>query len=112
MYQLNDKCPWSTEAIRAAWEMELLRKLDKKHPEEFPELPEIPSGRYVCQDFFDLEKTFLWTRTWLLVAHLDELPQPGSYKAFDIIGKPVLAVRDQNGEISVFFNSCKHSTLR
>jgi len=112
MHQLNDKCPWHAEAIHAAWKIEMSRRLEKKHPDKFPTLPEIPAARYVCQDFFALEKTFLWTRTWLLVAHLGELPQPGSYKAFDVIGKPVLAVRDQNGDVGVFFNSCKHRGAR
>ena len=45
-------------------------------PDGFPELPDIPGGRYTDQRFFDLEKEHVWRKSWLLACHIDEIPEP------------------------------------
>jgi len=37
-----------------------------------------------------------------------ELPAPGSYKADEIVGTPVLLVRDGDGQLNAFLNVCRH----
>lgn len=78
-------------------------------PAGFPALPEIPGGRYTRQDFFDLEVAHVFRKSWVLAAHIDELPGPGSYKRFDkLLGSPIIIVRDQADQIRAFYNTCRH----
>ncbi len=47
-------------------------------PADFPQLADIPGGRYVEHEFLQLEREFLWKRSWLYICHVDELSKPGS----------------------------------
>ena len=44
----------------------------------------------------------------LVVAMSSELPQSGSFVTRDIMGAPLLIVRQKNGEVAVFRNMCRH----
>lgn len=79
-----------------------------KPPEEFPVLPDIPAGRYVDQRFFDLEMEHIWQKSWLLAAHIDELPEPGCYRLWDNTKSPVLITHTESGAIKAFYNTCSH----
>ncbi len=43
-----------------------------------------------------------------MVAHADELPEPGSYRRLDQVSRPVILVRDEDGTVKAFYNTCKH----
>ncbi|MBV9412425.1 MAG: aromatic ring-hydroxylating dioxygenase subunit alpha, partial [Acidimicrobiia bacterium] len=53
------------------------------HPADFPELPPVPAARYGDREFYDLERDEVFGRSWLMVAHVDELPQPGDFRLVD-----------------------------
>ena len=78
------------------------------YPENFPALPELPAERYVSPEFYDLERKYMWTRTWLYAAHKDQFLEVGSYVVFDSVpGMPVIIVRDDTG-YRAFYNTCSH----
>jgi phenylpropionate dioxygenase-like ring-hydroxylating dioxygenase large terminal subunit len=84
-------------------------ELERDHyPENFPALPEIPGGRYIRDDFFELEMEHLWKKTWLCAIHSDEIAKPGSYKLFKRLGFTVIIVRGADNEIRAFHNTCRH----
>ena len=77
-------------------------------PPGFPELPLIPGGRYTDPAFLALEERHLWKRSWLYALHVDELPRPGSYRLWRKTGSPIILVRDRDGAIRAFYNTCRH----
>ena len=77
-------------------------------PPDFPPLPPISTGRYTSEDFFALEKETLFGRSWLLAAHLDEIPERGCFARWDITGTPVIIVHTNDGEIRALINRCSH----
>ena len=93
------------ESLRALMEFEASRSAP---PEGFPVLPDIPAGRYTDQRFFNLEIKHVWRKSWLLAAHIDELPEPGSFLLWDNAGQPVLLVHAADGSINAFYNTCSH----
>jgi phenylpropionate dioxygenase-like ring-hydroxylating dioxygenase large terminal subunit len=93
------------DSIRALMEYEASRTAP---PEGFPFLPDIPAGRYTDQRFFELERDHIWRKSWLLAAHIDELPEPGSYLLWDIAGQPVLLIHGDDGTVRAFYNTCSH----
>ena len=77
-------------------------------PPGFPELPVIPGGRYTDPAFLALEERHLWKKSWLYALHVDELPRPGSYRLWRRTGSPIILVRDRDGAIRAFYNTCRH----
>ena len=64
------------QTLRALMEYEAARTAP---PESFPDLPDIPAGRYTDPRFFELEQAEIFKKSWLFAAHLDEIPEPGCY---------------------------------
>jgi choline monooxygenase len=77
-------------------------------PAGFPSLPDLPAGRYTDADFFALERKALWYRTWLYAGHTDQLPEPGSFFVWRHGSAPILIIRDDDGEVRAFYNTCRH----
>lgn len=77
-------------------------------PAGFPDLPDIPAGRYIDPAFFELEQKHIWSKTWLLVGHTDEVPEPGCFRLCDEIGVPILVVRGKDRVVRGFYNTCRH----
>lgn len=94
--------------VKRAFDEEFARHERAEHPADFPALPEIPVGRYTSAEFYELERQHLWTQSWLIAGHVDEIPEPGNFKLWDRAGWPVLIVRGKDGRIRAFFNSCRH----
>ncbi|HKN00341.1 MAG TPA: aromatic ring-hydroxylating dioxygenase subunit alpha [Candidatus Binataceae bacterium] len=88
---------------RAAWEKER-----EQHPEGFPALPAIPAARYCDPAFFRLEREHVFGKTWLFVAHLDELPEPGDVLLLDQFPMPLLLIRGEDRKVRAFYNTCRH----
>lgn len=80
----------------------------KGPPEGFPNLPDIPGARYVDKDFLALEKERMWQRAWLFAGHTDQVPNPGSWFLTRNSGSPILIVRDLQGQVRAFYNTCQH----
>ena len=80
----------------------------KTPPEGFPHLPDIPGSRYVEKEFLALERERMWKRAWLFAGHTDQLPNPGSWFLTRNTGSPILVVRDLQGEVRAFYNTCQH----
>ncbi|PRF45844.1 aromatic ring-hydroxylating oxygenase subunit alpha [Burkholderia multivorans] len=91
--------------IKAGIEFEANRKAP---PDGFPALPLIPARRYTDPHFYDLELKHVWRKSWLYAIHGDEVPEPGSYLRWDRMGDPLLFVRDKDGEVRCFYNTCRH----
>ena len=49
------------------------------YPDGFPVLPLVPAKRYSDQRVYELEREHVFGRSWLYVAHADQLPQPGDF---------------------------------
>jgi phenylpropionate dioxygenase-like ring-hydroxylating dioxygenase large terminal subunit len=77
-------------------------------PAGFPQLPDVPAGRYVDAGFLALEEQWLWKRSWLYACHVDQLPQAGSYLVWKKSGSTILIVRGKDDVIRAFYNTCRH----
>lgn len=78
------------------------------YPTGFPVLPPVPAGRYGDATFAQLEAEAVFGRSWLMVAHTDQLPEPGSYLRVEQLAAPVVLVRGHDDGIRAFYNTCKH----
>lgn len=100
--------PMTAEEIRTLRALMDYEAARTAPPRGFPALPDIPAGRYTDPRFFQLEQDHLWRKSWLLAAHSDELPAPGSFLTWDHAGEPVVLVRGEDTVVRAFFNTCRH----
>lgn len=57
---------------------------------------------------YDAEVDRIFGNGWLFVGHTDEIPEPGDYVSRTVGDDPFVLVRDDDGHVRVFFNSCRH----
>lgn len=57
---------------------------------------------------YEQERRRIFGRNWVFVGHETEIPEPGDYRQRYIGTDPFIFVRDENSEIQVLFNSCRH----
>lgn len=91
--------------LRELMEYEATRKAP---PDEWPDTPDIPAGRYTDKRFYQLELQHVWRKSWLLASHIDEVPTPGSYRLWENAGQPVVITHNKSGVINAFYNTCAH----
>lgn len=68
----------------------------------------VPRERYYDRGFFELEKKHVWTKTWQMAARLEEIPYPGDYVEYEVVGNSILLVRQKDGSVRGFHNACRH----
>jgi len=77
-------------------------------PEGFPTFPDVPSGRYTSQEFFDLETDILFKKSWIIAGRVEDLPEQGSYFLFEELGMPLIVIRGADDVVRCFSNTCRH----
>ena len=73
---------------------------------------EVHRDVYVDPEIFELEMKHLFPNSWVYVGHASQIPNPGDYLTTDIGDQPVLASRDADGSIYVFYNRCAHKGVK
>ena len=68
----------------------------------------LPAWIYRDPDFFELEKRTIFRTSWQLVCHANDIPKPGDYHCFDMLGESIVSLRGRDGEIRTFHNVCRH----
>lgn len=68
----------------------------------------IPATRYFDPERWRREVDLVFKRIPLVVATTAEIREPHVYKAVEVVGTPVLLVRDQSGVLRAFVNMCSH----
>ncbi|MBY6687800.1 aromatic ring-hydroxylating dioxygenase subunit alpha [Rhodococcus sp. BP-149] len=67
----------------------------------------IPRDRYIDKDHYEAERA-VWLHSWQMAARLEEIPEPGDYTEYEIVGNSVLIVRQADGSVKALHNACRH----
>ena len=68
----------------------------------------LPNEHYVSQDVFEEEKRSVLFANWTGIVFGKDVPEAGDARPVEFLGVPLLVVRDRDGAISVFQNTCRH----
>ena len=68
----------------------------------------IPPAYYTSPDFLAFEEEHLLRRQWMCLGHEGEIPEPGDYFTTELLGEPLIVVRDAEGAVRVLSNVCRH----
>jgi phenylpropionate dioxygenase-like ring-hydroxylating dioxygenase large terminal subunit len=68
----------------------------------------LPQPFYIDPDFYQLDMHGIYERKWIFAGLECELKEPGDYITLTIARSPVVVLRDNDGNITAFFNTCRH----
>ena len=68
----------------------------------------LPNDHYISDAVFEEEKIAILFDNWSAIGFGKDIPKEGDAKPINFVDMPLLMVRDKNGEINVFQNTCRH----
>lgn len=68
----------------------------------------LPNAHYVDQQVFEKERDSVLYANWSGIGFGKDIPEHGDAMPIDFLGMPLVAVRDKDGSINVFQNTCRH----
>ncbi|MFN4099567.1 MAG: aromatic ring-hydroxylating oxygenase subunit alpha, partial [Pararhodobacter sp.] len=71
-----------------------------------------PGWTYHSDALFELERDQVFLNHWQVVGHENDIPSPGDWLAFDLLGERALVVRGRDGVVRAFHNLCRHRGAR
>lgn len=72
----------------------------------------LPQALYNDPTLFRVDMEEIFQKEWLFVGMSSEIPKKGDYFTVEIGQNPVLVVRDGEGKIGAFHNTCRHRGSR
>jgi len=75
-------------------------------------VPSLPSVSYYDEAHYRRELREIWYRNWLYVCRADELPGPRDFLTYEIGDQNILLLRDRDGGLRAFHNTCRHRGSR
>ncbi len=72
----------------------------------------LPAWAYHSPALFELERTQLFLRHWQVAGHTSDIPAPGDWLSFDMLGERAVIMRGQDGTLRAFHNLCRHRGAR
>jgi len=68
----------------------------------------LPNECYISKEYTLIERKKLFEDKWVAIGVASSLPNVGDAKPFDLLGIPLLIVRNKKNKIKVFHNICSH----
>ena len=68
----------------------------------------LPAVLYTDSSVLAAEKEKIFSRTWQVVGHADQVGNPGDYFTIDLLGEPLVIVRGTDARLRGFYNVCRH----
>jgi phenylpropionate dioxygenase-like ring-hydroxylating dioxygenase large terminal subunit len=68
----------------------------------------LPPAAFRSDALFALERERIFRAGWICIGRADQVARPGDYLALDVVGEPVVMVRDLDGTFRVLSNVCRH----
>jgi phenylpropionate dioxygenase-like ring-hydroxylating dioxygenase large terminal subunit len=68
----------------------------------------LSNDHYISKAVFEEEKIAILFDNWSAIGFGKDIPKEGDAKPINFVDMPLLMVRNKNGEINVFQNTCRH----
>ena len=72
----------------------------------------LPGWSYHSPTLLELEKELVFLSTWQLICHVSDINNSGDFFTFEICNERILILRDEENNIQVFNNLCRHRGSR
>jgi choline monooxygenase len=68
----------------------------------------IPREWYSDEEMYQRERSEIFAATWQYIGRSEQLKNKGDFLTVDVAGEPVLAIRDDAGQLRAMSNVCRH----
>ena len=68
----------------------------------------LPNEHYTDPETFEEERRHVMFANWAGIGFGKDVPETGDAKPVDFLGMPLLMVRDEDGAVNVYQNTCRH----
>tara|TARA_Y100000590_G_scaffold404150_1_gene491420 strand:- start:217 stop:621 length:405 start_codon:yes stop_codon:yes gene_type:complete len=68
----------------------------------------LPNECYNSVEYTKIERKKLFEDKWVVVGVASSIPRPGDAKPFDLLGIPLILLRNKKNEVKVYHNVCSH----
>ena len=92
--------------------MNLPTRLDGQARPELPSSQYIDNRIYTDPGIFEKEQQSVLAKSWRFVCHESELDEPLDFRLVSVAGKEIILLRDEQGELHAYLNSCPHRGAR
>ena len=72
----------------------------------------LPNECYTNEDYAKIERKKLLEEKWSVIGVASATPDPGDIRPFDLLGIPLMILRDKKNQIKVFHNVCSHRGVK
>lgn len=72
----------------------------------------LPQGFYIDPAMHEADLAAVFGTEWLFVCNSCEIPKPGDFLTLEVGVNPIVIVRDRDGQVRAFHNSCRHRGSR
>lgn len=72
----------------------------------------LPPACYVSEEIASIEIERIFRRSWFNIGRADRFAAAGDYEAIDVAGQSLIVLRDKDGALCAFANSCRHRGAR
>ncbi len=70
--------------------------------------PTLEAQDYTSPEAFRRDMERIWYRSWVHVCRSEDVAEPRQYRLFRLGDQEVLILRDEDGELGAFHNTCRH----
>jgi len=68
----------------------------------------LPGWCYVDNEWYEREVEMLFKKNWICVGRVEQVPKSGDYYSIEIVGQPLIVIRDENQQVRVHSALCRH----
>jgi len=68
----------------------------------------LPGWCYVDNEWYEREVEMLFKKNWICVGRVEQVPKAGDYYSIEIVGQPLIVIRDENQQVKVHSALCRH----
>jgi choline monooxygenase len=83
-------------------------KLYEPQRRPFLDAETLPPWCYTSDAFYKREVETIFTKVWNFLGRTDQVPNPGDYYSLEFAGIPLVILRDRDGQVRAFANTCRH----
>jgi len=68
----------------------------------------LPGWCYASPEWHQREVETLFRKDWLCVGRVEQVPNPGDFYSIELVGHPLIVVRDESNQVRVHSALCRH----
>jgi choline monooxygenase len=72
----------------------------------------LPPYCYTSPEFYRAEVDHMFMKVWNFIGRADRIPKTGDHFSLDYAGVPIIVLRDRDGTVKAFANTCRHRGAR